>query len=861
MQYSSNEKIGIMNKQLFNKKETIILLRNETDDVFSLKVAPNVLASMLANIESLGYQFTKEDILKMADMTENTLTEQVYVPLLEALKEAKGADVEHHILFPDFPHSVKALDIDTLSGFRFMSYFTTFYDEYLEQRNTFDNESLTSSLMKSMSELADNNADKQKADAPAHEEEYHGNGKDILNAIKQNSVKGENIDFVKKIARAKEQELITIHLGSVNDYYKMVNDMLSGKTSLSEYDKDIVRFALNNIAREKFMPDTIPFKETWALVAADDFTNKRYQALDIKSFKDFERLLAALTPNADISLAKKQRYRNFSNQERKGLYEVFKNALKNNYPIMCETAIPKYAKQFAVNVLNNRLHFDDMKDGHIFKDFIAHTNELRSKMSIYEEALGKKEYTKAAEVLASISPGVLLDHSKNLLAKTDKPDEILQIIGEKCKAAPMDKLLTLKKVVDSNISAEDEVVKFRFRRSKYVAVDPFINTSEKLSAETQEKFSNLLKDIIKAQLSEKEDIGKVYIDPALKKCPVPTVGRTDSGKNRTMATGTKVPYGGDKPILRAALYKKGPKDGFFDFSCAFLDENYSMVGQISWNNLKEGNFAYHSGDCADTRRGVTEIIDVNLDEINTRFPSAKYIVYEGVAWNSFTTVDELSECFLTLSNVDTVGEEIRGKGQNPLNPADVKFRVDLTGNSWANIPILYDIENREVSIMNMATYTNLNSFGEPDKIQRHFNLPSECVAIENYKGALAQTAYYINERLMEDKPSMYELAMLNVEARNGEVTEDRDEADTIFSIDREAVNENQKLVSIYDKDVINTEYMVPKAEEKEEIAKETVREQKEETIQQVVEIDPEIEIEFTIAPEVFPGMKKSEEAR
>ena len=184
-----------------------------------------------------------------------------------------------------------------------------------------------------------------------------------------------------------------------------------------------------------------------------------------------------------------------------------------------------------------------------------------------------------------------------------------------------------------------------------------------------------------------------------------------------------------------------------------------------------------------------------------------------MAWARFTTVDQLTECFLTLSNVSRVGEGIAGKGNNPLNPAEVRFRVDLTGSTIANIPILYDLEKNEVSILNMAATAQLSSFGEEkaDFAIRHFDLPGSSVAIENHLGELARTAYYINERLMEDKPSIYDLAILNVKARNSSIAENKEDADLIFAIDREEVKENQRLVTIYDKDVINTEYMIPKS--------------------------------------------------
>ena len=148
-----DNKLTIVNRQLFNKKETIILPEETPEDVPFTPVKENVLAAMLASFEKLGYKFSYQDIRKMAIMSEERLTEQVYLPLLDALKEAKGMDVEHHILFPDFPRTAQVLDIDTLSGFRFMSYFTTLYDEYIAKINAFAESSLTSALRDAMKAL------------------------------------------------------------------------------------------------------------------------------------------------------------------------------------------------------------------------------------------------------------------------------------------------------------------------------------------------------------------------------------------------------------------------------------------------------------------------------------------------------------------------------------------------------------------------------------------------------------------------------------------------------------------------------------------------------------------------------------
>ena len=61
---------------------------------------------------------------------------------------------------------------------------------------------------------------------------------------------------------------------------------------------------------------------------------------------------------------------------------------------------------------------DKMKGGKAFTDFVLRVEESRSKMSLYAEALADKNYLRAAEILAAISPGVLLDHAKDLKCVT-----------------------------------------------------------------------------------------------------------------------------------------------------------------------------------------------------------------------------------------------------------------------------------------------------------------------------------------------------------------------------------------------------------------------------------------------------------
>ena len=45
-------------------------------------------------------------------------------------------------------------------------------------------------------------------------------------------------------------------------------------------------------------------------------------------------------------------------------------------------------------------------------------------MSLYAEALADKNYLRAAEILAAISQGVLLDHAKDLISKAEATGDL-----------------------------------------------------------------------------------------------------------------------------------------------------------------------------------------------------------------------------------------------------------------------------------------------------------------------------------------------------------------------------------------------------------------------------------------------------
>jgi hypothetical protein len=320
---------------------------------------------------------------------------------------------------------------------------------------------------------------------------------------------------------------------------------------------------------------------------------------------------------------------------------------------------------------------------------------------------------------------------------------------------------------------------------------------------------------------------RVYIDPNLVDCPIPTVGRNDAGKNRTVAPGTRLPVEPGN-ILRAALYKQNDRNQFIDFSCGFLDENYKFVGQTSWNNLKQSAGArlvsYHSGDTmACSGKGCTEVIDIDLQAAKEAFPQARYVIYTAIMWDG-TPLSSCNQLFMTLAPTQELGKEngmtISSKNQSGVdrtsevyNPANVQFKVDITGDNAMSIPMLYDMETGKAMIVNIET--KKKDLARLTTNEKHFNLPNGCECLENYATDLALKCFAYSQL---NVPTIFDLASICATARGAELVNTPGEADVIFTTDRIVFDDTrptiegeelaeQVIVTPFDKDIITAELL------------------------------------------------------
>lgn len=809
-----------LNTYLINKKE-MICIEETADDILAQKVNPNVVFGMVANLDTWGYTLSEECIRKLLTLSESSVV-SIYNQLVEVLKEIKGDDVNHDtLLFKNFPDSCRAIDINELSDRRFISYYVNFFDTFM--------------------------------------------GTNYFNEIEWD---GE----VLERKEASHDRIRTITLGTEEDFCKMVNNMLGSRMSLSTYDKEIIDFAIANFDSKKFMPEEIPFKENWAYMFKKCMAGEINYDMKFTTFTDFIRATVAMS-DGDITLAKKPKLRNFTSSERRELLKKLNEAAKRNPKLFEESLLKKKNRRFFVNIVMKGWHAPTNYAKHCshFMDAYMNTIDKYSSMSLAEQALSEGKYLVAAQNFEKASPGELIRRANALLDKAPMEEKyaIAGIIAKHADKVAPPVLLNLK-----NALTIDSPLKVAFIKGSTAKVHMFEN-KRKVDETTRTILTPILDNAIEKQFKDKESVGAIYIDPALKDCPVPFAGRNDNGKNRSVERGTRLPAVEDKDIIRAFCFKQYQGGGFYDLSASFLDENFALIEQCSWTQLKSSNtgkpIAVHSGDNSRCNGpGCTEFIDIDLKAIQAeaeraketkeKFGNIRYIAFQVFAWNH-VPFSQMQRCFFGIMQRDSLLDDkitpsdIKILQENKVNisglnnshdpfyfnltpeqmklvkdykqevvfdPATVDYRYDLTGDTLCKVPMLYDVQEKKFIFTDLDAMSQSPFLPAQDKRKEESNVPREIIntnpfgptlMVEDFIGATAQACYAV---VNIQKPNLFDLFRQVSKATGAKIVDSMEEAEVICTTDR--IDTDKKVITPFDRDEISSYYLTPSPkEDREEI--------------------------------------------
>ena len=701
-----------MENSVFNiilrRKNRIFI--NDDDMLKSLSAAAGeknkqIVATMNKNIEVFGYTMSEALFDKLVHMKAKN-REVVYDALVNGLKELTGADKVYNPMYPNFPESVMEKD-------DFELYF---------------------------------------------------------NAIVHYWSFGTLLPYEEKKERAplfNTAKVKVLDVGSFDDLNDIFNNLCASKTSLSKSDVDDMIFILNST--KVTLPDEIPFKENAACICrllvdtgvdTDGSLCKKY----VKTTTDVLRLVTAMS-DGDVSLAENTKFRNLKRSERR----IIMNLLAG-----CGNAaedMNRYAGRWIR--VGEKLHPGEFAKNERYTkvvrafDVIRNDGKIQSFAGKVDAAVASGNVNTVVSMLKK-RPGEFARRIDFLLRTFDKDADRKAVImgfASVAKDVSSTVLLQVREYFINKLDGSDDMRVFfpkgNLARSYYVKNDK----TEAIPEDAMKMVIAVCESALVNIYGNREFLGKVYIDEALKDYTVPFSLRSAGKTMISVSRGSRIAIDDSAKIIRPFIWWTNTKDDIIDvdLSVAVFADDWNCLEHVSYNNLESDRFGIcHSGDIINggpvDGEGAAEFIDLDIDKALSA--GARYAVFNVYNFSneSFSKMEHAAFGFMTRNDM---------KSGEIFEPSTVKQRMDLASATTTCIPVIFDLKERVFVWCDMALTADhvRTGFGG---INVESNLPSvvvTCKAMVDVK-----------------KPNLYDLFIFNAKAR-GVITDNPDEADIRFGLD------------------------------------------------------------------------------
>jgi stress response protein SCP2 len=537
----------------------------------------------------------------------------------------------------------------------------------------------------------------------------------------------------------------------VEDCFRQI---LEAKSSPSVQDKqDIITFFKAGYINTDA---TIVSKETLAFVCAMCAGSLSYWN-QLKTATDVLRVAVEMS-SGDISLTKVSKFGKFNRSQRKGILSILNK--------MDQSSVAEDMKRFEGMWirLGEKLHPAEYTNQfpRIAESFRKLRNgEVKTTNSKIEAFLSSGEWNSLLDLLKT-RPG---DFARRLNAVLSKATNKFAVIDAFRSVA--DKVSTpVLWQIQGYFKSRDQQVEFRNRLflPKTPKALVSVNNLVPLAKGFQHNMNTVIEDALIAKYATLPELGKVWIDPACESMLIPSGNRSASTALRQVGRGSRFAIGKDKSTVRLLVYWNDLLEGDqwsrrvdLDLSAVMYDKDWNFKGQCSWTNLRSGRWEdaamVHSGDETSAPNGASEFLDVNLDKLDAD------VAY--IAVNVFCyTGQKLTE--LPIGFCGWMEREYAGSGEI-YEPKSITGRCDLTADATSTCPMILDVANREIVWADMA-----------------LTLQGYCQSTESTADKAVATAELIS-RMSVTKASLMDMFLMHLQARNGEIVVDREEADFVIS--------------------------------------------------------------------------------
>ncbi len=563
-----------------------------------------VVATVLKNLEALGYTLSKELMLELMASTPLHVQE-FYKEVVPVLKEMRGAHKEWNPMYPNFPSQVMEAEESDL-------YFNAV---------------------------------------------MHYLGDAIGTRIMPEFEKDERFPLWE------EGSLEVIKLASESDIHDMFKKIMASKTSISAKDKKHLVWYLQEYKEYAELPDKFEFKEIMTFTVASMLKLKIATADKLsKVFKtatDVLRLAVAMS-DGDESLAEKTKFRNYKRAERRLLISLL-NSAGNIEEDMCR-------HKTAWIRLGEKLHPGDYKakfrKAYQAFDKIRNNKPIKKFSTRIEEALEAKNVPVAVELLKK-RPGEFarrLDHITRM-ANTHESTMVIEAfkdIAEDIATPVLMQVMTHFK--HRNDEKNMRVVFPKGTLGKAQAISPIVT---KVSEKVCDRIRTICECALMKKFGEKEKLGRVFIDKTLKDILVPFSQRSASDTLKTWTRGSRIDLEeGEGDTIRFFLWWKDIARGNcvdIDLSAVFFDDDWNYKNHISYTNLRSAGYkACHSGDITSAPNGACEFIDIDMPSLAKH--GGRYVMMQVYSFTrqKFTDMPECFAGWMRRKDVDS-GEIFEAK--------------------------------------------------------------------------------------------------------------------------------------------------------------------------------------------------------
>lgn len=565
-------------------------------------------------------------------------------------------------------------------------------------------------------------------------------------------------EWTKERPTAFEQsKYYNITVGTESDFEKIFTDLVSVNNSLTPDDLDVVKFFVSNNHTLKF-PAAIPFKENLCTLAA--------MGLDVpvRTVTDVLRIAVGMS-GGDISLPKVpfkmvQANRWSKHKEKNPARELFK--------------FKKFTRSERKIILSLLEKTNCDASEAVLKDQrwvrlgeILHPGEYKSKFPNAFKMFDAIRNQKVQSWYGKVSVAFKKSAIDGIAILAQRPGEFMRKLDWMVRGNVETRKLALEafEQIAHKISNKVLFEAYNHFESRYLPVTNrtiMVKGSRKrtklpdltsLHPAVIDNIQLIIRRTLIAKFAELPKLGKVYVDEKLENIPLPTNMRSASSGLRPRIRGQRIPIGNQNAkVIRAFVHwydENGNQD--IDLTCTFI--GLGKIDHIGWNGRHSSDaLGTYSGDVRHRQGACAEYVDIKLS--NALRAGYKYAIIDARNYNgrSFETVKDCVAGYMEREHAES----------NPaFVPSTIANCTKLMNESSSTIVSMIDLETQEY------IHLDVDQDGLP-------------VASANFNELLEAVKPYMEK----PKFSVYDLILMHVDARGGEIVEVTEKADTYFSFDQ-----------------------------------------------------------------------------